>query len=246
MSAKHQQCTGRGCVTCAQRAESSAKLSPSTSLRNDGCAACDNRAHPEMNKEEGQVNSPIHQLTSNHAGGYLASNTNANNNYNHVISNVVTTTEVTMQAQRPVSQRARRPVNRYADGAAAASLCDVRRGLDFVCDGECECSNSVPKTHNERVTNIRGLDVDPNSWGVVARRVLAQGEIATVFGDTSFVHVDTREGREFDTLHKRLASDNKPLQYSFQYHLAGDSTGKYWAIPGDDRAVVCEQQAITR
>ena len=156
MSAKHQQCTGRGCVTCAQRAESSAKLSPSTSLRNDGCAACDNRAHPEMNKEEGQVNSPIHQLTSNHAGGYLASNTNANNNYNHVISNVVTTTEVTMQAQRPVSQRARRPVNRYADGAAAASLCDVRRGLDFVCDWECECSNSVPKTHNERVTNIRG------------------------------------------------------------------------------------------
>jgi hypothetical protein len=103
MSAKHQQCTGRGCVTCAQRAESSAKLSPSTSLRNDGCAACDNRAHPEMNKEEGQVDSPIHQLTSNHAGGYLASNTNANNNYNHVISNVVTTTEVTMQAQRPVS-----------------------------------------------------------------------------------------------------------------------------------------------
>ena len=92
MSAKHQQCTGRGCVTCAQRAESSAKLSPSTSLRNDGCAACDNRAHPEMNKEEGQVDSPIHQLTSNHAGGYLASNTNANNNYNHVISNVVTST----------------------------------------------------------------------------------------------------------------------------------------------------------
>ena len=134
MSATHQKCTGRDCMTCAQGAESSAKVSPSTSLRNDGCAACNDRAYPEMSKEEGQVKPPIHQLTSNSAGGYLAFNVNANNSNNHTTPNVETTTEVTTQAQRPLPQRARRPVDRYTNGAAAASLCDVRRGLDLVCD----------------------------------------------------------------------------------------------------------------
>ena len=85
---------------------------------------------------------------------------------------------------------------------------------------------------------VCGLDADAASWGVFAKRNLESGEIVATFGETTYLSAASQEGREFENLHAQMSTEEKPLQYSFRYHLAENCHAKVWVVPEQDKTVV--------
>ncbi len=118
--------------------------------------------------------------------------------------------------------------------------------MDLICTSNCSCGNSIPLQEEERVSQVCGLDVAEESWGVVANRDIQGGDIITVFGGTTYLQEASHTGAEFSRLHARLHEEGTPLQYLFHGHLAESSNAKIWAIPESDKRAIRNRADISQ
>ena len=135
------------------------------------------------------------------------------------------------------SSRRRTTIKNFA-GEEQIDACEWKRRMGLICPKECTCTNSIPRSEEERVSKVRGMDAAADSWGVVANADIQDGEILTVFGGTTYVLGSTPEGKEFSKIQAKMAVEGTPLQYTFQGHLAEASTEQVWAIPEQDKELV--------
>ena len=74
----------------------------------------------------------------------------------------------------------RRLLPRRLTSGEQISACEWKKRMDLICTSECTCKNSIPQREEERVSNVRGLDVAADCWRVVANADIQEGEIVTV------------------------------------------------------------------
>jgi hypothetical protein len=101
-----------------------------------------------------------------------------------------------------------------------------RRAWTLVCTNDCTCNNSIPKKAEERVSQVRGMDITEDSWGVVANRDIRKGDIVTVFGSTTYLQETSREGTEFWQLHERMQQEASQSSIPFMAISQSPATKK--------------------
>ena len=109
------------------------------------------------------------------------------------------------QGQVPTrtSHRCRMPPELFASNEPVIA-CEWKKRMDLVCVKDCICNNSIPRQAEERVSQVRRMDVAAESWGVVANRDIRNGDSVTVFGSTTYLQEASCEGAEFSQLHARM------------------------------------------
>jgi hypothetical protein len=149
------------------------------------------------------------------------------------------------QSSTRASSRHRVPPQRFTNNEPI-SACEWKKRMDLICKSNCNCGNSIPRQAEERASQLCGLDVAEESWGVVANRDIQSGDIITVFGGTTYLHEASHTGAEFSRLHARLHEEGTPIQYSFHGHLAESSNAKIWAIPEPDKRAIRNRADISQ
>jgi hypothetical protein len=130
------------------------------------------------------------------------------------------------QSSTRASSRHRVPPQRFTNNEPI-SACEWKKHMDLICKSNCNCGNSIPRQEEERVSQLCGLDIAEESWGVVAmnmtelsgiqwylmsmmkmvrefliwiwevNRDIQGGDIITVFGGTTYLHEASHTGAEF-------------------------------------------------
>jgi hypothetical protein len=100
------------------------------------------------------------------------------------------------QSSTRASSRHRVPPQRFTNHEPI-STCEWKRRMDLICTSNCSCGNSIPRQEEEQVSQVCGLDVAADSWGVGANRDIQGGDIVTVFGGTTYLQEASHAGTEF-------------------------------------------------
>jgi hypothetical protein len=81
------------------------------------------------------------------------------------------------KGKRQQEHRCRMPPQRFARNEPVRA-CVWKKRIDLVCAKDCTCDNSIPRQAEERVSQVRGMDVAADSWGVVANRDIRKGTLS--------------------------------------------------------------------
>ena len=61
-----------------------------------------------------------------------------------------------------------RDATKNSTGEGQIDACEWKKRMGLICPKECICSNSIPRSEEEKVSKVRGMDAAAESWGVVA------------------------------------------------------------------------------